>query len=181
MTRINNLLAQHKPSSVAILDADHGTATTYGQLLEGIEQTSDFLRREVGRGLVFHVATNSVASIVLYLSCLDSGCPVGLLEPGMSNRLERLLEAFDPDALVLPREIETPSGMPAALPVPDGAHRISLRRPGRRAAAIHADLALLLTTSGSTGSPKLVRLTQTNVLANARSIVSYLDIQIAHY
>jgi acyl-CoA synthetase (AMP-forming)/AMP-acid ligase II len=35
----------------------------------------------------------------------------------------------------------------------------------------------LLTTSGSTGSPKLVRLTLANVLANAHSIVSYLDIQ----
>ena len=38
------------------------------------------------------------------------------------------------------------------------------------------DLALLLTTSGSTGSPKLVRLTKENLLANANSIVEYLKI-----
>ena len=40
----------------------------------------------------------------------------------------------------------------------------------------HPDLALCLTTSGSTGSPKLVRLTKRNILANAESITEYLQI-----
>ena len=40
----------------------------------------------------------------------------------------------------------------------------------------HPDLALCLTTSGSTGSPKLVRLTKRNILANATSIAEYLQI-----
>ncbi len=40
----------------------------------------------------------------------------------------------------------------------------------------HPVLALCLTTSGSTGSPKLVRLTKRNILANAESIAEYLHI-----
>ena len=40
----------------------------------------------------------------------------------------------------------------------------------------HPELALCLTTSGSTGSPKLVRLTKRNILANAESIAEYLQI-----
>lgn len=43
--------------------------------------------------------------------------------------------------------------------------------------ATHADLALLMSTSGSTASPKLVRLSRRAVAANATSIVQYLDLQ----
>lgn len=40
----------------------------------------------------------------------------------------------------------------------------------------HPDLAVCLTTSGSTGSPKLVRLTKQNLLSNAEAIAEYLHI-----
>ena len=40
----------------------------------------------------------------------------------------------------------------------------------------HPDLALCLSTSGSTGSPKLVRLTKRNIISNAESIAEYLQI-----
>lgn len=39
------------------------------------------------------------------------------------------------------------------------------------------NLSILLTTSGSTGSPKLVRLSKENLLSNANSIIQYLDIK----
>lgn len=38
------------------------------------------------------------------------------------------------------------------------------------------NLSLLLTTSGSTGSPKLVRLSKKNLISNAKSIIEYLQI-----
>ncbi|MFI5894420.1 AMP-binding protein [Actinoplanes sp. NPDC051513] len=41
---------------------------------------------------------------------------------------------------------------------------------------VHPDLALLLTTSGSTGNPKLVRLSREAVLTNAEQIATVLDI-----
>lgn len=42
---------------------------------------------------------------------------------------------------------------------------------------IYKDLSLLITTSGSTGSPKLVRLSERNLLSNASSIIKYLGIK----
>src|SRR3546814_10804198 len=39
---------------------------------------------------------------------------------------------------------------------------------------MHPDLAVLLSTSGSTGWPKLVRLSHDNLASNATSIASYL-------
>ncbi len=41
---------------------------------------------------------------------------------------------------------------------------------------LHPELALLLSTSGTTGSPKLVRLSYQNLLANASSISEYLGL-----
>ena len=55
-------------------------------------------------------------------------------------------------------------------------HLVAEYQPGT-GGELHPDLALLLSTSGSTGSPKLVRLSRRNVLANARSIADYLDLR----
>jgi acyl-coenzyme A synthetase/AMP-(fatty) acid ligase len=43
-------------------------------------------------------------------------------------------------------------------------------------ASLHPDLALCLTTSGSTGSPKLVRQSYVNLTSNAESIATYLKL-----
>jgi long-chain acyl-CoA synthetase len=53
---------------------------------------------------------------------------------------------------------------------------LSRRTDGAIDTVIAPELALLLPTSGSTGSPKLVRLSYRNLQANACSIVSYLEI-----
>ena len=42
---------------------------------------------------------------------------------------------------------------------------------------VHAELALLMTTSGSTGSPKFVKLSYSNLLDNANKIAQYLNIK----
>ncbi|TQK73041.1 AMP-binding protein [Nocardioides sp. SLBN-35] len=47
---------------------------------------------------------------------------------------------------------------------------------GATAPGLHPDLRLLLSTSGSTGSPKLVRLSADNLDANATAIASYLGL-----
>ncbi|MDR3625618.1 MAG: AMP-binding protein, partial [Ignavibacteriaceae bacterium] len=46
----------------------------------------------------------------------------------------------------------------------------------QNSAPSHPDLAVLLSTSGTTGSPKLVKLTYDNIQANAESIAQYLGI-----
>ncbi|GAB6985828.1 AMP-binding protein [Nocardioides pyridinolyticus] len=56
------------------------------------------------------------------------------------------------------------------------AHLLAQYPPGTTH-GLHPDLALLLSTSGSTGSPKLVRLSRANVIANARSIADYLGLR----
>lgn len=52
----------------------------------------------------------------------------------------------------------------------------SLLSTGYQSREINPDLLLCLTTSGSTGSPKLVRLSELNLESNAHSIAGYLQI-----
>ena len=81
-----------------------------------------------------------------------------LTAPGDVERHAHLLDHYRPDV------------------VHASGRRLEEVRPGT-AHDLHPDLAVLLSTSGSTGSPKLVRLSRANVVANARSIATYLGIR----
>ncbi|MGK5680489.1 AMP-binding protein [Actinoplanes sp. URMC 104] len=65
-------------------------------------------------------------------------------------------------------------GRPVVLLDPDGDHADLIER--FTTTEVHPDLALLLTTSGSTGNPKLVRLSAEAVRVNAEQIAEVLDI-----
>jgi len=65
-------------------------------------------------------------------------------------------------------------GRPVVLLDPDADHTDLIER--FTTTEVHPDLALLLTTSGSTGNPKLVRLSADAVLANAEQIADVLGI-----
>ena len=55
---------------------------------------------------------------------------------------------------------------------------VLLERDGDGNSKLHPDLTLLMTTSGTTASRKVVRLTKKNMVSNAQSITSYLDIKM---
>ncbi|WP_436498126.1 AMP-binding protein [Actinokineospora sp. HUAS TT18] len=105
------------------------------------------------RRLVLVAAGNDVDTVVTYLAALAGGHPVLLTSP---DKLDTLVDVYDPDV------------------VQDG--HLRERRVGS-AHALHPELALLLSTSGSTGSPKLVRLSAANLQSNATAIGEYLDIR----
>ena len=129
---------------------------TYGNLSARV----DARRAELGptRRLVFLEAGNDVESVVTYLAALAGGHPVLVAAPGDTDRHAELVDRYQPDVVHA-------SGAP-----------LREVRAGTRH-DLHPDLAVLLSTSGSTGSPKLVRLSLANVVANASSIASYLGIR----
>lgn len=109
-------------------------------------------------GPLFLGMRNDLPSVLGYLAALRACRPVALLDPALPAAvLADLADRFHPAAL---------SGFAGACGAPKP-------RP-RGAPDPHPDLAVLLTTSGSTGNPKLVRLSHAAVTANARAIAQAL-------
>ena len=106
------------------------------------------------RRLVLLEGRSTLDGVVDYLGALAADQVVLLAGP---TAVDRLAGAYDPDVVV------------------DGAGRRDVRPATRH--DLHPDLTLLLSTSGSTGSPKLVRLSAESLLANARAIVAALGIR----
>ncbi|HEU5108877.1 MAG TPA: AMP-binding protein, partial [Micromonosporaceae bacterium] len=148
-------LARHGDAPALI--TEDGTVT-YAELAPRVD---DFARRlGPGRRLVLLAGRNEPDAVVAYLGALAGGHPL-LLTPDDPAAVDSLVAAYDPDVVVR-----------------RAARRWTVRdrRPGS-AHDPHPDLVLLLSTSGSTGSPKLVRLSAANLAANAEAIAEYLDLR----
>lgn len=140
--------------SAALLSAD-GTLS-YADLADRVDEAAAALGTT--RRLVLVAGRNDVDTVVALVAAQVAGHPVLLTPPGAAA--DALVAAYDPDVLHDAEEHGP------------GWHEV---RPGS-SHALHPDLALLLSTSGSTGSPKLVRLSHDNVASNARAIADYLDL-----
>jgi acyl-coenzyme A synthetase/AMP-(fatty) acid ligase len=88
------------------------------------------------------------------------------------NQLNNLIDVYKPKYIF---QKESRSSNDLNLLSSFGEYSLFIRSKSK-GIKLHPKLALLLTTSGSTGSPKLVRLTKKNLISNAKSISKYLDI-----
>jgi acyl-coenzyme A synthetase/AMP-(fatty) acid ligase len=141
---------------------------------------------EAGPGLVFLFASNDVSTVVGLLAAWSTRMPVALLDPHLSaESVERLIRTYRPE-IVLGREVtsENPRYHSVSIEHALGADVVNFARAPCQS-TINPDLALLLSTSGSTGSPKFVRLARGAVIANARQIaralsIDAMDVGIGH-
>jgi acyl-CoA synthetase (AMP-forming)/AMP-acid ligase II len=163
---------KHRDESPALIAPAQGVRLSYAELATRVEEVAERLQMLVkGRQLVFLAPGPDVEAVLLYLGCLRAGLPVCLAEP-QPQPLERLSEAYRPALVLAPNTLAIPAGWaPAASPVEGYA---AGHAKDFATHALHSELALLLTTSGSTGSPKLVRLTARNLESNAVAIAQYL-------
>jgi long-chain acyl-CoA synthetase len=145
-----------RPSSrPALVDVRAGRSWTYAEL------AADVLRRAAAipgrrKSLVACLCRPDARSAIAYLSAMAAGHAVMMLD-GAAGRdaIDRLLDLYQVECLL--------DG--------DGCER--LHAPG---GPIDDELTVLLSTSGSTGSPKYVRLSRHNVDANAAQIIQILGI-----
>jgi long-chain acyl-CoA synthetase len=155
------------PERVAAL-SDNGDGITYRELISFAENVRSAVP---ARSLVFCLCSNTLGSLAGYTAFLGSRIVPLLLGSSLDKELfDRLIEEYRPSYLWVPESYQ--SSLPTVL----GGYGYSLRKTPFPSPALHDDLALLLTTSGSTGSPNLVRQSYDNLDANTASIVEYLKL-----
>ena len=166
----------HFPASAnACLVDEAGTPFSYLVIREHVQRLAAELAKLPQPALLFLYASNSVESVVSYLACLQARVPLCLCEPQVSS-FERLVAAYQPSGLFVPSDCEGAGQFRERCKILDRLRLLSCPSGRPFEHEIHSDLALLLTTSGSTGSPKLVRLSSDNLASNAESIARYLEL-----
>ena len=153
------------------LITETGEHITYSALLARADEIAGAAG---SRCLAFLMCRNCAGAAAGYLGFLRRGVvPVLLAENLDKSMLEGLLASYRPAYFYLPNE-KAPD-LPGVTAWQGESYTL-LRLPYEQDYKLPEELALLLTTSGSTGSPKLVRQSGRNIEANTRSIAEYLGI-----
>lgn len=167
-------------SAPALYDSSSGRWCRYGDLWSEASRMAGVLgdRRKT---LAFCFCRNNLASVIWYLAAVEAGHAVALLDDGLPEEFKsRLISLYAPGLILGSAETSVPAGDPGCLydyDASSGLPQHLWRRKDALFDEISPELAVLLSTSGSTGSPKFVRLTRDNVLANAKSICAALAVR----
>ncbi len=157
--------------SMALIDSE-GDEITYGGILNFAGKFQESVER---RALMFVLSKNCVGAAVGYLGAMANRVVPLMLGAGMDRELlETLTDIYRPSYIWKPEETveETDDILLRG-------YRYALVRTGLPLYPMYEELSLLLTTSGSTGSPKLVRHSYGNLEAQARNISAFFGLDSA--
>lgn len=156
--------------SVAITD-DNGISIKYGELIDISRTFSEYIAE---RCLIFCMCRNTIGGLLGYISSLQSGIvPLMLSEDIDKTLFNNLLGKYHPKYIWAPDDIKWKEDLVCT---EYKIYDYRLYKIKFDNVKLYDELALLLTTSGSTGSPKLVRQSYENIHSNTKSIVEYLNI-----
>ncbi len=149
--------------SVALVDND-GRRVTYGELADRMGELG---ARVEPRSVIFNLCRNTAGAMAGYLGFIDRGAvPLNLSDKIDRALLQTMLDTYRPAWLWVPEEEAAGFGGEVVCRLWDYA----LVRTGNPLYPLHEDLQFLMATSGSTGSPKLVRYKKGNLEANAKNV-----------
>jgi len=157
---------------ISLVDTTISKLVDYKELSIEAEKLSEKIKFSK-KGLIFLFTTNNSESIITYIASLKSGNAVLLLDEKLNEEIRNgLIENYKPGLIITSNNLESDEYTHSF-----DFHSLKyFKRKKTIAINIYPELAVLLSTSGTTGSPKLVRLSYKNIQSNAQSIAEYLSI-----
>ncbi len=151
---------------IAVVE-DRGNSFTYGELTDF---TAEFGEQLPSRTLIFILCRNTMGTIAAHVASIENGIVPLMISSRMDPELRnRLTETYHPEYLWAPEEMAEELALPAGY----RSFGYALFKTGYSSPEMNDELAMLLTTSGTTGSPKLIRHTYGNLESNAANVAAF--------
>ncbi len=146
---------------IAAID-DSGSSVTYGDICDF---SKEFAKHLPQRSLIFLLAENRIGSLLGYTAALSNRIVPLILSANTEEGLyNHLYDLYQPEYLWMPES------KAEGKEIIFSAWEYCLVKTGNQPTPMYEELSLLLPTSGSTGSPKLVRHSYRNIEANADNV-----------
>lgn len=158
--------------NIAII-TDRKEQITYKELTS----ESDFLMQNLEkRSVLFLVCKNCIESVCGYIGALRNGIVPVMISGEMDSELfYNLYDIYKPTYVYAPKDWSNLKQC-SAYKLNKYREFVMYKTECKEKHKLNDNLALLLTTSGSTGSPKLVRQSYMNIQSNASAIAEYLEL-----
>ena len=159
-------------NQTAYIDTATGKSATYSELEADTNSVANKIKLSE-KGIVFLFTSNTYNCITSYIGILRSGNAVLLLDEKLNDEIRNgLINTYNPEFILTSNE-----NIPENYSMDYKYDSLLIYKRNKFVAGkIFPELGVLLSTSGTTGSPKLVRLAYKNIQSNAASIDKYLEI-----
>ena len=161
-------------NNIAIID-ENNKKHSYKEIKQEINIFSKIIKE---RRLCFILCQNDFSTIIAYLGFLNSGSVVALIDKNIkSNSLQNLIKIYEPDYIFASNEKNKDKFENYEKINSTKKYLFSRINTKKNKSKFHKDLCLLISTSGTTGSPKFVKLSYSNLESNTVSITKFLNIR----
>jgi len=159
-------------NSIAIIDKEHSDLS-YKQVLK---KTDEIKKKIEKRSLILIISENSIGSLLAYIFCIINN-HVGIIVNSKTakNDIFKIFKNYQPNYIFLSKKIKSMFKKNYSEKYSFLDQSLMKNRFNKKK-KLHKDLSLLLSTSGSMGVIKFVKLSKSNLKHNADSIISYLNI-----
>ena len=162
--------SSHFKDRVALI-SECGKRITYGSLDDEVNGIANIFSSKC---LVFNLCNNEFESVVGYLAFIKSKVVPVMLDINIQDwAFENLYHLYQPEYIwANNKRIKKDWGNPI---FSYGEYSL-IKTIYLNSSPINNNLAILLATSGSTGNPRLVRISYENIRSNTESIIKFLEI-----